>query len=269
MYHLDSSVSRVLSLALLLGTMLGTMLGCGAQAPERSSPHLRVMSYNVKHGRGMDDRVDLERTAAVIRRVGPDIVALQEIDVGCGRSGGIDEARRLGELCGMDSAFGRFMEYDGGEYGMALLSRHEILEVVNVNLPPGSEPRTSLVARIRLTESGSEVVVAGIHFYRTEEQRLAQARALVSHLQNETSPVILVGDFNAEPDDPVMRFLEETFTNVPKGADRFTYPSDRPDKEIDYVLYRPATFFRLSAIDVLDEPLASDHRPLYADFAVR
>ena len=261
-----ASSPRLLALAALAGSLC---LGCAARGPVAPAVALRVMSYNIKHGRGMDDVVDLERAAAVIRRVRPDVVTLQEVDVGCLRSGSVDEAQRLGALSGMHAVFGRFMDYDGGEYGMALLSRHPILSWTNHILPPGEEPRSAVAARIRLPDGGPEVVVVGIHFYRTEEERLAQARALARILADETAPVVLAGDFNSQPDSPVMRFLEETWTNVPKGSDRFTFPSNGPDIEIDHILVRPASRFDVLRLEVLDEPVVSDHRPLYTDFAVR
>jgi len=265
MHDLATHVFRALSAVLLLGVALG----CASRGPTDPSSALRVMSYNVRHGLGMDDVIDLERVARVIERVRPDVVALQEIDVGCARSGAIDEARRLGELCGMHAAFGRFMDYDGGEYGMAMLSRHEILAVENIALPPGDEPRTSLAIRIRPDDAGPELVIVGVHFYRTDEERLAQARTLAAHLANETAPVILAGDFNSPPDGPVLVALEESWTNAPKGEDRLTWPSDAPEVEIDHLLYRPAHCLRVLRVDVLDEAIVSDHRPLYADFALR
>ena len=102
---------RIWLLASLLGCL--TLSGRAQESPPRDS--LRVLVYNVKHGLGMDGRIDLDRLAARIRATRPDIVALQEVDRGCGRSGGVDQAAWLGERLGMHAAFGAFMDYDGGE----------------------------------------------------------------------------------------------------------------------------------------------------------
>lgn len=122
-------------------------------------------------------------------------------------------------------------------------------------------PRTALAARVRL-EDGRELVVVGVHLYRTQDERLAQAEEMLRALADEGVPVILAGDFNSTPDSAVMALLRETFVDVDKGEDRLTFNSVEPRREIDYVMLQPADFFSEPQLDVLSEPLASDHRPL-------
>src|SRR5690606_16137530 len=97
----------------------------------------RVVSYNIHHGLGMDDSVNLERTARVLRTLQADIAGLQEVDSSVQRSGGVDQAAVLGEMLGMDHAFGAFMPYEGGRYGMAILSKFPIVRSESVRLPEG------------------------------------------------------------------------------------------------------------------------------------
>ena len=225
---------------------------------------LRVLSYNIKHGRGNDGRIELERAARVIEALEPDVVTLQEVDENCGRSGGVDQAAWLGERLGMHARFGPFMDYDGGRYGMALLSRHPIQSWENLVLPPGAEPRSALAARVRLA-SGRELVVVGIHLYASEQERLAQAQRVIERFVDEEVPVILAGDFNSAPGSPVMRAFEAHWVNPDKGEDRFTFHAAEPRSEIDYVLVRGGEGVRVRRVDVIDEPLVSDHRPLVLD----
>lgn len=237
-------------------------------APAAAQATLRVLAYNIKHGQGMDGRVDLERAAEVIRRLDPDVVTLQEVDRGVERTGGVDQARRLGELTGMEAVFGPFMAYDGGEYGMAVLSRLPVLRRVNHRLPDGAEPRSALEVRVGVGPERRQVAVVGIHLYRTPEERLAQAEALAAALSDESDealPVVLAGDFNSPPDSRVLARLEDAGWSVlPKDGPRATFPADAPDREIDYVMLRPAGAFEVVEHRVVDEPRVSDHRPVLA-----
>ena len=237
------------------------------EAPEPVT--LRVLSYNVRHGEGLDRRLDLERVAAVIREARPDIVALQEIDRNTDRTDRVDQAARLGELTGLEHVFGAFMEYQGGEYGMALLSRWPVVATTNHPLPPGAEPRSTLAARIRLPGVAGEVIVSGIHLYRTEAERLRQARRLVDIFEHEQAPVILAGDFNSPPGDPIMDLVGQHWTLPKRASPSLTFPANQPDREIDFIGYRPADRCRVLEYRVLSEPVASDHRPVLMVLSLR
>ena len=156
----------------LLLTLL-LLTGCVATDPSSDGrPSLTVLAYNIHHGEGVDKRLDLRRIAALIVETGADVVALQEIDDGCRRTDGLDQARRLAELTGMHHAFGPFFDYQGGRYGMALLSRLPMEDVRNIRLPDGAEPRAALAATVQ-TADGHRATVCGVHLYRTPEERMA------------------------------------------------------------------------------------------------
>jgi endonuclease/exonuclease/phosphatase family metal-dependent hydrolase len=231
---------------------------------------VRVLSYNILHGAGMDRQLDLERTARVIRTLEPDVVLLQEVDSCTRRTDGIDQAQALAELTGLrHHAFGRFMDYDGGAYGMAILSAAPILALENHVLPQGAEPRSALAARIQPTPSAPEIVFVGIHLYRTEAERFAQANVLVDLFAEEAAPVLLVGDFNSEPGDAVMRLLGTHWKLPAKPSDdRLTWPADEPRREIDHVMYRPEERIGVIEYRVIDERVASDHRPVLLTVAL-
>ncbi|HEX9698842.1 MAG TPA: endonuclease/exonuclease/phosphatase family protein [Acidobacteriota bacterium] len=258
---LGAAGGRALLGLIVVGILFGGA-GGGVVANPQEPVRLRILAYNVHHGAGNDEVLDLERIAALIRSLEPDLVALQEIDERTERTGGVDQAARLGELTGMEPVFGPFMDYQGGRYGMAVLSKLAFTEPINHRLPPGPEPRTSLAIRARLPGDAGELVFAGIHFYRTEEERMAQARRLLEVLEGESALVILAGDFNSTPGSPVMELIGETFAIPAKGDDHLTFPSDAPAREIDFIAYRPAARFTVIEQRVIDEPVASDHRPL-------
>lgn len=230
---------------------------------------VRVLAYNIHHGEGMDEVLDLERIAALIQSTDPDLVALQEIDSVTARTDGVDQAAELGRLTGLQHYFGRFMAYDGGAYGMALLSKWEVTDVVNHRLPDGTEPRSALTATVVSPKTGRSLRLVGIHLYETPEERLAQATTLEQLLIRESLPTILAGDFNSTPESPVMTRLAESWHIVDKGEDRLTFSSFDPVREIDFVLLQPRDRFEVVDQRLLDEPVASDHRPVLVDLVVR
>jgi endonuclease/exonuclease/phosphatase family metal-dependent hydrolase len=237
--------------------------------PPQTPDTLRILAYNTHHGEGLDGALDLERIARLISTLDPDVVALQEVDREVERTGEVDQIGEYGTLTGMTPLFGDFMDYQGGQYGMGILSRLPVVDWENLRLPAGAEPRSTLSARVRIQRSGREVVVAGIHFYRTEEERMAQARRLREHLTGETAPVILAGDFNSTPGSPVMEVLGEEWMVPDKGPSPFTFPADAPAREIDFILLRPEGAFRVLEHRVIDETVASDHRPVFMVVEIR
>jgi endonuclease/exonuclease/phosphatase family metal-dependent hydrolase len=168
----------------------------------------------------------------------------------------------------MQAMFGGFMDYRGGRYGMAVLSRYPVVEWQNHRLPDGAEPRSALAARVELLRpgygKGPQLVVVGVHLYANAAERLAQAARLVELFADEEAPVILAGDFNSIPESKVMRLLEDAggWQRPAKKGQAFTYPSEIPDREIDFILFRPGSRFTVREHRVVEETVASDHRPV-------
>ena len=243
------------------------LVAMGAAFAVAAEPvRVRVLTYNIHHGEGTDGKLDLERIASVIRLVEPDLVALQEVDVGTSRSQGVDQAAELGRLTGMQAAFGKAMDYAGGQYGEALLSRYPLTDVKVHELPftQGCEPRCAVAARVRLGADGPELLIAGTHLEHAQATlRLCQAGKLAPALVAANAlPVILAGDFNAEPDSPPIRVLLPHWTDATAAKPEATWPADVPTAKIDYVFFRPADRWRVVQTQVVDERVASDHRPL-------
>lgn len=227
---------------------------------------LRVVSYNIKHGRGNDDVVDLERTAAVLRAQRPDVIGLQEVDDRAERSGKVPQAAQLGTSLGLHHAFGRFMDFQGGAYGMAILTRFPIEATQEVRLPEGNEPRVALSVRVRLPDE-SLLTIVNVHFdwVRDDTFRYAQATALTKHLDALKTPWILLGDFNDVPASRTLALFRERAGEAAKPeADRFTFSATEPSREIDYIFFAPAAAWHAREVKVIDERLASDHRPVVA-----
>ena len=245
--------------------------GILATAAPAQSTDLRIVTYNIKHGRGNDDAVNLERTAAVIRPLKPDVVGLQEVDEKATRSGGVAEAEALGKMLGLHHAFGKFMDYQGGAYGMAILSRHPIVRTESVELPRGNEPRIALVVETRLP-NGRTIAIVNVHFDWVKDDgfRFAQAETLTKYLDALKTPYILLGDFNDVPDSRTLALFRARATEAKKPAGQsFTFSSTNPEREIDYVFFAPANAFAAREVRVIDERIASDHRPVLAVLTAR
>jgi endonuclease/exonuclease/phosphatase family metal-dependent hydrolase len=239
-----------------------------AESVDTSAPVAwRVVSYNIRHGEGMDGRVDLERTADVLRRLDPDVVALQEVDQRVERSGGEDQAARLGALLGMNHAFGSFMDYQGGRYGMAILSHCEIQHIESVRLTDGNEPRVALVTE--LTDvNDSTLTVVDVHFDWVADDgfRFSQAGEVARHLDDVSGRWVLIGDFNDRPGSRTLDLFHARAMETVKPRDRrFTFPSGDPEREIDFIFAAPGDAWRVETVDVVAESVASDHRPVFAE----
>ncbi|NNM29000.1 MAG: hypothetical protein HKO57_05725 [Akkermansiaceae bacterium] len=254
--------------SLLTAVLAGCLLLTAAMArADDPAPSVRILAYNIKHGRGMDGKVDLRRAAAVIAAQNPDLVALQEVDRNCTRSGKVDIAAELGRILGMDHRFAKFMDFQGGEYGLAVLSRLPITKSVRHQLPAGAEPRCALEVRVRFAALTTPLSFLSIHHDWTDAKiRVGQVEALLAALEGHRHPVILAGDFNGERDDPSVIRLARSGWNVLRKDDpaaRHTFPSDAPRKEIDFFMLRGVPAVHVTH-HVVDERLASDHRPIAA-----
>lgn len=241
-------------------------LGCQT-VPEGEAPALKVLSYNIHHGEGVDGVLDLDRIARLIVESGADLVALQEVDREVARTGKVDQLGVLSAKTGTNGAFAKFMDFEGGEYGLAILSRFPIEEAWPIGLPPGKhEPRSALAVRV-VPPGRSALVFVCLHFdwLKDDENRWAQARALLAALDGIEEPVILAGDFNDLPESRTLDVLRERFVNVGKPElARATFSAQDPVREIDFVMFRPAGEYEGSA-RTLDERVASDHLPVLAE----
>jgi endonuclease/exonuclease/phosphatase family metal-dependent hydrolase len=242
-------------------------LSIAASIPLAAAPTLRVLTYNIHHGEGTDGRVDLSRLAEVVSAVDPDLVALQEVDEGTERVNGVSELAELARLTHMHPAFGKAMNYLGGQYGVAILSRWPLLHTDNDPLPnsPEREPRTALTVEVEMGAYGPRLEFTSTHLDQTRDpqDRLAQARSLnARHVHENGQATILAGDLNARTGTDVMDLFDERWTDPPAIDPSPIAPSGRPRSRVDHVLIRPTENWRVIESRLIDDAVASDHRPL-------
>lgn len=268
----------------ILGVVLLVVAGLAARGSSTTATaqegidDLRVMTYNIKHGQGNDDceeedrgegtppasqcAVDLERTADVIASLEPDIVAIQEVDRSWARSGNVDQPTELVEALDMNACFGANLDHgpdqhadEPHEYGTLILSTFAIESCNNTFLPTddGWEQRGLLEVRLDIDGIG-EVAILNTHLQAgragdeegATRQRTEQADAIAERIAEIDVPVILMGDFNAEPDDEELTSLRDSELGLQdawqvageEGSDGNTSPAapdEDPERRIDAI----------------------------------
>lgn len=235
---------------------------------------MKVMTYNIHHGEGVDGKFDLQRIARLILDNKADLVALQEVDLKTKRTGRHDIASELGALTGMTNVFGANIDLEGGHYGNAILSRYPITAVTNHHLPQisPSEQRGLLQASIRLPSGNLTFCSVHLDHRRPEADRLASVARIHQILGGVDGPQLVAGDFNARPES-------QTYQNMAAGniyedswkvlniGDGLTIPSQSPKSRIDYIWQRGGHFIPVTGKVIASE--ASDHLPVLIDFQER
>lgn len=237
---------------------------------------VRVLCYNIHYGQGNDGVYDIERLAGVIKLHQPDFVALQEVDVGVLRSGRIHQAQLLGELTGMSVRYGPTQHYEGGLFGNAILSRLPILDVVIHPLPYTEAtpdrvtyPRGAIAVTV-MGPNERPLRLVSTHFqHNVADDRIAEANEINRLFGSDEMPTILAGDMNATPDSEPIRILNHKWSGTTEDPPAPTAPSSKPTSRIDYIFFRPAAAFEVTAASVVNEPLASDHCPVFAVLRIR
>jgi endonuclease/exonuclease/phosphatase family metal-dependent hydrolase len=239
----------------------------------------RILTYNVHRCVGLDRRLDVGRVADVIADERPDIVALQEVDVGRARTGGVDQAHDLARRLGMVSRFNAALRVEEEQYGDAVLTARPERLIKAGPLPgyariPRLEPRGALWVAIDLGRK-RELQVINTHLGLVPREQQIQAAALAKDWlggRGRRDPLILLGDFNATQRTVVHRTLAASLSDAhglrpDRGPRVATFPASMPMLRIDHVFVsagvrvvalRPATSARAR--------LASDHLPLVMDF---
>ena len=230
-------------------------------AQETMKDTITVISYNIHHGEGMDGKLDLQRIADVVKRENPDVVAFQEVDVNVKRSGRIDEATQLGELTGYKPFFGKSIPLTGGAYGNAIIAKDPEAVVVK-HLPlPGNEPRCMLAVQAK-SAKGTPFVFACTHLCLTDENRLKSTAIIAEWVKGLDKPAVLVGDMNCQPKSAPYKAFAETWDAAWGDKPLPTFPAGKPRSSIDHCFTFPKQAWEVAETKVVEELVASDHRPI-------
>ena len=243
----------------------------GCNSPDITPVVLRVMTYNIHHAEGLDGKVDLERIANVIRQSNADIVALQEVDKNTRRTGGIDMPADLARRTGMNIVFGANLDnYQGGQYGTAILSRFPIESHENHLLKQTREGEQRGVLQAVLAVNQGQLLFICTHLDHTGDpaERLFSETQFADLFARHTGlPALLCGDFNDTPASELHKRLSKKWTDawsIAGKSNGFTMGSANPTRRIDYIWLSSKKNFRVRWVDV-PRSEASDHLPLVAE----
>lgn len=227
------------------------------------STPVKLMSYNVRNGNGIDGVSSTTRIAEVIKREAPLVVAVEEVDSVTGRSGGRYVLGDIARACGMKAYYSPAISYDGGKYGIGVLSAIEPVAVRRYPLPGREEARTLIVVEL------PGFTFAATHLSLTAEDCAASVEIIRRVAAESKKPFFIAGDFNAHPDSEVMADFARDFTVLTDPAVQ-TFPADNPTETIDYILlYNPDRKpTGVTSAAVVNEPAASDHRPVTIEISL-
>ena len=258
----------------ILQLLFVTLLLLGLSHPQLANPatkrsKLRVMTYNIHVGMGVDQKLDLQRIADVINHEQPDLVGLQEVDRGVRRTQGVDEIVELSKATKMNYAFAHNLDYQGGAYGVAILSRFPIELTDHRKYENRREAERRGMLRVEVMVAGRKVNFVTTHLdYQFADGRLFETDQLLRFLADKEGPIILVGDFNDEPTGEAYRLATSKFQDAwvarKTKESGFSYPSDKPAKRIDYIFFRASDGIKVKKTWIV-RTLASDHLPVVAD----
>lgn len=251
----------------LLLLSLSFSTGCGnskTQHNETESLSLKIASYNVRNAKGMDNVVDFDRVAKVINNMGAHAVAIQELDSATARSNGLVVLDELARRTNMFASYNASIAFDGGKYGNGILTKEKPLVQEAIALPGREEQRSLLIVELKY------FVLCCTHLSLNEEDRQASIKLIQKYTEKYTSkPVFLAGDLNASPNAIEIRDLSQNWILLTDST-QATFPSDGPTEVIDYIFLKSNSKLDHSVITtkVVNESMASDHRPLWVEISI-
>ncbi len=236
------------------------------------SQQLRVMSYNIHHGADRHEKNTLDSIGYFIKSENPDIVGLQEVDSLCDRSGKVDQMKRLAEITGMHHAFVRHFPYQGGAYGLGILSKYPILKTESKKLKllkegPNGNSVSMLFATVKLRGRKKIMFVTAHYSASDKATRQSQVKETLRYLSGNPLPVLFTGDLNATPDTDEIQVLLQHLQSVDTSLTP-TFPDTLPAKKIDYILVSPRKLRRVKNVSAPGVH-HSDHLPLTAVISLK
>ena len=265
-------MKRLIYIYLLLSLSLTPLMA----HQETGSKSFRVISYNIHHCNppALKGVIDTDSIAVVIKESGADIALLQEVDVKMIRSRGEDQAKVLAQKSGLKYYyFYKAIDFSGGDYGVAILSKFPLSEFSSYKLDNHIESEQRVLGTaVAELQGGVKILLATTHLDLIKENRIKQIAEIDSILRNPVYPLVLGGDFNAKPESEEMLLMSKRFSASTQSYSP-TFPNLNPDRVIDYIFIRNSTgelssILKFTNHKVLNGIDASDHLPVVTDIEI-
>ncbi len=217
---------------------------------------VNALSYNTHNCIGMDGKLDYQRITNVINEASPDIVSLQELDSVTKRNSKF-VLQELKERTRMHAFYASAIAFQGGSYGIGILSKEQPLQCRIIPMPGREEKRTLIIAEYK------DYVFCATHQSLTPQDQLASVPLIGKALKGIKKPILMAGDMNSRPTSQSQQKLRKIFTPL-NDTSACTFLADHPDECIDYIYgYKKNDYvFNVQKREVIEEPVASDHRPI-------
>lgn len=253
--------------------------GVSNAAASQEQKEIRVATYNIAASRVSD----VETIAKAIKAIDADIISLNEVDKNTRRSGNVDQIKTLAKLTGMNGSFGKAIDFDGGEYGVGLLSKHSITDKQVIELPSGNnEQRIVMINKIDIDGFTSPILFMTTHLDWHKDGKIRSQQ--VTELNNvsvgntatqfdkiATYPKILAGDFNDTARDGSALQPLNKYWNKTTKEDFRTWPASNPVVDLDHIFTHRGQKWDVTKVIIpsgsdnaksIDWENTSDHMPV-------
>lgn len=250
------SILNVIIVLMIAGINTNCKTTQKTKTPGKES--ITILSYNVRNCLGLDNSVNYQRIAEIIKKTNADVVALQELDSATSRSKGVSVLNELATLTGMIPTYHASINFQGGKYGIGILTKEKPVKVESMALPGKEEQRSVLVIETK------EYAFACSHFSLTEADRLASVEIINQFTSTYTKPVFMAGDLNDTPGSSTINNFSKNWQFL-NDTTQFTFPANKPIKCIDFIMARKQAGYSFKVLNTIvgNEPVASDHLPVW------